>query len=30
MCYPNIDKYEGQWMKGKKNGRGKYHYNNGT
>jgi len=30
MWYPNLDKYEGQWVKGKKNGWGKYFYNNGT
>lgn len=30
MWYPNQDKYDGEWKKGKKNGFGKYFYNNGT
>lgn len=29
MKYPNGDRYEGSWMKGKKNGHGIYYYSNG-
>ena len=30
MLYPNGDKYDGMWNKGKKNGFGIYYYHNGT